>query len=78
MRQHIELSLGIKLSIRTVGICSSISSERKPVMAYEECLAHVLDDVLARDLPDELLGQALADEAELHSRRRDDITWARN
>ena len=37
-------------------------------MAYEDCLAHVLDDVLARDLPDELLGQALADEAELHSR----------
>ena len=36
-------------------------------MAYEDCLAHVLDDVLARD-PDELLGQALADEAELHSR----------
>ena len=41
-------------------------------MAYEDCLAHVLDDVLARDLPDELLGQALADEAELRARGSND------
>jgi hypothetical protein len=36
-------------------------------MAYEDCLVHVLEIVLARDLPDEALGQALADEAELLS-----------
>jgi len=36
-------------------------------MAYEDCLVHVLDSVLALDLPDEALGQALADEAELLS-----------
>ena len=36
-------------------------------MAYEDCLAHVLQDVLARDLPDEAYGQALASEAELLS-----------
>lgn len=34
-------------------------------MAYEDCLAHVLDAVLARDLPDEAVGQALANEAEM-------------
>ena len=34
-------------------------------MAYEDCLAHVLETVLARDLPDEAVGQALANEAEL-------------
>lgn len=37
-------------------------------MAFEDSLAYVLDQVLARDLPDEALGQALADEAELLSR----------
>lgn len=36
-------------------------------MAYEDCLVHVLESVLARDLPDEAIGQALADEAELLS-----------
>jgi hypothetical protein len=36
-------------------------------MEYEDCLAHVLDRVLGRDLPDEAYGQALADEAELLS-----------
>lgn len=36
-------------------------------MAFEDCLAHVLQDVLARDLPDEAYGQALADQAELLS-----------
>lgn len=36
-------------------------------MAYEDCLAHVLQDVLGRDLSEEALGQALADEAELLS-----------
>ena len=36
-------------------------------MAYEDCLAYVLNSVLARDLPDEAVGQALADEAELLS-----------
>jgi hypothetical protein len=34
-------------------------------MAYEDSLAHVLQDVLARDLPDEAYGQALADQAAL-------------
>lgn len=36
-------------------------------MAFEDCLVHVLETVLARDLPDEVLGQALADEAEMLS-----------
>lgn len=36
-------------------------------MAYEDCLARIIDVVLARDLPDEALGRALADEAELLS-----------
>lgn len=36
-------------------------------MAYEDCLAVVLENVLSRDLPDEVVGQALADEAELMS-----------
>jgi hypothetical protein len=36
-------------------------------MAYEDCLSYALDSVLARDLPDEAVGQALADEAELLS-----------
>lgn len=36
-------------------------------MAYEDCVARVIDIVLARDLPDDALGQALADEAELLS-----------
>ncbi|MBC5768688.1 hypothetical protein [Ramlibacter albus] len=36
-------------------------------MAYEDCLTHVLDSVLGLDLPDEVLGQALADEAEMLS-----------
>lgn len=36
-------------------------------MAFEDCLARLLDSVLSRDLPDELVGQALADEAELLS-----------
>ncbi len=34
-------------------------------MAYEDCLVHVLETVLARDLPDEAVGQALANEAGL-------------
>lgn len=36
-------------------------------MAYEDCLAVALESVLARDLPDEVVGQALADEAGLLS-----------
>lgn len=36
-------------------------------MAYEDCLAHALQEVLARDLPDEAYGLALADQAELLS-----------
>lgn len=36
-------------------------------MAYEDCLAYLLASVLARDLPDEAVGHALADEAELLS-----------
>ncbi len=36
-------------------------------MAYEDCIAYVLDFVLALDLPDEAVGQALADEADLLS-----------
>ncbi len=36
-------------------------------MAYEDCLVHVLENVLSRDLSDEALGQALAQEAELLS-----------
>lgn len=47
--------------------CPSTVSERKPEMAYEDCLVHVLEDVLSRDLPDEVVGQALADEAEHRS-----------
>ena len=34
-------------------------------MAYEDCLAHVLDSVLSRDLPDEAVGRGMADEDEL-------------
>ena len=34
-------------------------------MEYEDCLACVLDQVLSSDLPDEALGQALADAAGL-------------
>lgn len=41
-------------------------------MAFEDCLAHVLETVLSRDLPDEALGQALADEAERMSGDGDD------
>jgi hypothetical protein len=36
-------------------------------MPYEDCLAHVLQEVLARDLPDEAFGPALADQAGLLS-----------
>lgn len=36
-------------------------------MAYEDCVADVLETVLARDLPDELLGLAVAHEAQLLS-----------
>jgi hypothetical protein len=36
-------------------------------MEFEDCLASVIDRVLARDLPDDAYGQALADEAELLS-----------
>jgi hypothetical protein len=36
-------------------------------MAYEDSIAHAIDTVLSRDLPDEVVGQALADEAELMS-----------
>jgi len=41
-------------------------------MAYEDCLTHVLDRVLALDLPDEAYGQALADEAQLLSGEADE------
>ena len=36
-------------------------------MAFEDCLAHVLETVLSRDLPDDVLGHMLADEAEMLS-----------
>lgn len=36
-------------------------------MDFENCLVHVLETVLSRDLPDESLGQALASEAEMLS-----------
>lgn len=36
-------------------------------MSFDDCLAHVLQEVLARDLPDEAYGLALADQAELLS-----------